>query len=317
MKPIVALPFRHQASLVCDEAREMLTKADFELVCNQKGVRLPREEQKAMIEDAFAIIAGTESYDADMLSVCKNLKVIIRFGVGTDNFDLAALREMGVQVGVITNHNAVAEFALTLILAALKNLPRYDTVVREGKWTRFPMRELSGKTVGIVGFGRIGRRLAELLSGFGVELLAYDPYMNAEAAAERKVTPVPLDELLARADVVSLHLPATKETHHMINAESIGKMKDGAYIVNTARGSLVDETALYDALASGKLGGAGQDVYESEPVTENNPLFTLQNNVLAPHVSASTFETNYNGGIICARSVISVAQGGTPLYPLR
>lgn len=317
MKPIVALPFRHQASFVCDEAREMLREAGFELVCNQKGVRLPREEQKAMIENAFAIIAGTESYDADMLSACKNLKVIIRFGVGTDNFDLTALRDMGVQVGVITNHNAVAEFALTLILAALKNLPRYDTVVREGKWTRFPMRELSGKTVGIVGFGRIGRRLAELLSGFGVELLAYDPYMNAEAAAERKVKPVTLDELLARADVVSLHLPATKETHHMINAESIGKMKDGAYLVNTARGALVDEAALYDALASGKLNGAGQDVYESEPVTEGNPLFTLSNNVLAPHVSASTLETNYNGGIICAQSIIDVAQGGTPLYPLR
>ena len=317
MKPIVALPFRHQASFVCDEAREMLREAGFELVCNQKGVRLPREEQKAMIEDAFAIIAGTESYDADMLSVCKNLKVIIRFGVGTDNFDLAALREMGVQVGVITNHNAVAEFALTLILAALKNLPRYDAMVREGKWTRFPMRELSGKTVGIVGFGRIGRRLAELLSGFGVELLAYDPYMNAEAAAERKVTPVTLDELLARADVVSLHLPATKETHHLINAESIGKMKDGAYLVNTARGALADEAALYDALASGKLNGAGQDVYESEPVTEGNPLFTLSNNVLAPHVSASTFETNYHGGIICAQSIIDVAQGGKPLYPLR
>lgn len=317
MKPIVAMPFRHQASLVCDEAREMLREAGFELVCNQKGVRLPREEQKALIENAFAIIAGTEPYDADMLSVCKNLKVIIRFGVGTDNFDLSVLREMGVQVGVITNYNAVAEFALTLILAALKNLPRYDAVVREGKWTRFPMRELSGKTAGIVGFGRIGRRLAELLSGFGVELLAYDPYMDAAAAAERKVTPVTLDQLLERADVVSLHLPATEETYHMINAESIGKMKDGAYIVNTARGSLVDEAALYDALASGKLSGAGQDVYESEPVTEGNPLFTLSNNVLAPHVSASTFETNYNGGIICAQSVIRVAQGGVPLYPLR
>ena len=317
MKPIVALPFRHQASLVCDEARTMLEEAGFELVCNQKGVRLPRDEQKAMIEHAYAIIAGTESYDADMLSACKNLKVMIRFGVGTDNFDLPTLRQMGVQIGVIANYNAVAEFALTLILAALKNLPRYDTVVREGKWTRFPMRELTGKTVGIVGFGRIGRRLAELLSGFGVELLAYDPYMDAAAAAERKVVPVTLDELLARADVISLHLPATDETRHIINAETIGKMKDGACLVNTARGSLVDEVALYEALVSGKLLCAGQDVYESEPVTEGNPLFTLSNNVLAPHVSASTMETNYNGGIICARSIIEVPQGGAPLYPLR
>lgn len=317
MKPIVAMPFRHQASLICDEAREMLQDAGFELVCNQKGVRLPREEQKAMIENAYAIIAGTETYDADMLSACKNLKVVIRFGVGTDNLDLNTLRQMGVQVGLITNHNAVAEFALTLILAALKNLPRYDAVVREGKWTRFPMWELSGKTVGIVGFGRIGRRLAELLSGFGVELLAYDPYMDVAAAAERKVTPVTLDELLERSDVVSLHLPATAETHHLINAETIGNMKDGAYIINTARGALVDEAALYDALKSGKLAGAGQDVYESEPVSEGNPLFTLDNNVLAPHVSASSFETNYNGGLICAESIIRVAQGDAPLYPLR
>ena len=179
------------------------------------------------------------------------------------------------------------------------------------------MRELTGKTVGIVGFGRIGRRLAELLSGFGVELLAYDPYMDAAAAEERKVKPVTLDELLARSDVISLHLPATKETHHMINADTIGKMKDGACLVNTARGFLVDEAALYEALASGKLLCAGQDVYESEPVTEGNPLFALSNNVLAPHVSASTMETNYNGGLICARSIIEVSQGGMPLYPLR
>lgn len=178
------------------------------------------------------------------------------------------------------------------------------------------MRELSKKTVGLVGFGRIGRRLAELLAGFDVELLAYDPYMNEAAAAERKVTPVALDELLSRADVVSLHLPATEQTHHLINAEAIGKMKDGAYLINTARGALVDEKALYDALVSGKLTAAALDVYEKEPVTPENPLFTLENNVLAPHVSALSFETNYNGGIICAQSIVQVREGGKPLYPL-
>ena len=251
-----------------------------------------------------------------MLSVCKNLKVVTRFGVGTDNFDLETMRKMGVQVGVIANHNAVAEFALTLILSAMKNLPRYDTVVREGKWSRFPMRELSKKTVGIVGFGRIGKRLAELLAGFDVEILAYDPYMNEAAAAERKVTPVSLDELLARSDVVSLHLPAMEQTYHMMNAETIGKMKDGAYLVNTSRGALVDEKALYDALVSGKITAAGLDVYEKEPVTADNPLFGLENNVLAPHVSALSFETNYNGGIICAESIVQVYNGGKPLYPL-
>ena len=312
----VALMTRHHATLICEEARKMLLDAGFEIVSNDTGKILPPEDQKALIKDAYAIVAGTEKYDADMLSVCKNLKVVTRFGVGTDNFDLETMRKMGVQVGVIANHNAVAEFALTLILSAMKNLPRYDTVVREGKWSRFPMRELSKKTVGIVGFGRIGKRLAELLAGFDVEILAYDPYMNEAAAAERKVTPVSLDELLARSDVVSLHLPAMEQTYHMMNAETIGKMKDGAYLVNTSRGALVDEKALYDALVSGKITAAGLDVYEKEPVTADNPLFGLENNVLAPHVSALSFETNYNGGIICAESIVQVYNGGKPLYPL-
>lgn len=316
MKKKVAFMTRHHASLICEEARTMLTEAGFEIVCNDTGRILSREEQKALIQDAYAIIAGTEKYDREMLEGCDNLKVVTRFGVGTDNFDLQAMREMGIQVGVIANYNAVAEFALTLILSVMKNLPRYDHVVREGKWSRFQMRELTGKTVGLVGFGRIGRRLAELLSGFGVTILAYDPYMNEEAAKERKVQSVSLEELLEQSDVVSLHLPSTKETHHLINAENIARMKNGAYLINTARGALVDEQAVFDALNSGKLSGAALDVFEKEPVTEANPLFGLENTVLAPHVSALTFETNYNGGLICAESIIRVAQGQKPVYPL-
>lgn len=312
----VALATRHHATLICEDAKKMLLDAGFEFVCNDTGRILSREEQKELIKDAYAIISGTEKYDADMLAGCGNLKVVVRFGVGTDNFDLDYMREKGIQVGVIANHNAVAEFALTLILASMKNLPRYDMVVRDGKWNRFPMRELSKKVVGIVGFGRIGRRLAELLTGFDVEILAYDPYMNQEAAKERNVTPVTLEELLERSDVISLHLPYTSENYHMINEETIGKMKDGAYLVNTSRGALVDEKALYQALASQKLSGAGLDVYETEPVEAENPLFGLPNDVLAPHVSALSYETNYNAGIICAQSIIQVRDGGRALYPV-
>ena len=316
MEKKVAFMTRHHSTLICEEARTMLTEAGFEIVSNDTGRILSREEQKALIKDAYAIIAGTEKYDRDMLEGCDNLKVVTRFGVGTDNFDLQTMREMGMQVGVIANYNAVAEFALTLILAVMKNLPRYDAVVRDGKWSRFSMRELTGKTVGLVGFGRIGRRLAELLAGFGVTILAYDPFINEEAAKERHVQVTGLNELLERSDVVSLHLPSTKETHHLINAESIAKMKDGAYLINTARGALVDEQALYDALVKGKLSGASLDVFEKEPVTKENPLFGLENTVLAPHVSALTYETNYNGGLICAESIIRVANGEKPVYPL-
>ncbi len=316
MKKKVAFMTRHHSTLICEEARAMLKDAGFEIVSNDTGRILSREEQKALIRDAYAIIAGTEKYDREMLEGCDNLKVVTRFGVGTDNFDLQTMREMGLQVGVIANYNAVAEFALTLILSVMKNLPRYDVAVRDGKWSRFSMRELTGKTVGLVGFGRIGRRLAELLSGFGVTILAYDPFINEEAAKERNVQVAGLEELLEKSDVVSLHLPSTKETHHLINAETIQMMKDGAYLINTARGSLVDEQALYDALVSGKLSGASLDVFEKEPVTKENPLFGLENTVLAPHVSALTYETNYNGGLICAESIIRVANGEKPVYPL-
>ena len=316
MKRKVALMTRHHATLICEEARELLRNAGFELVSNDTGRILSREEQKALIQDAYAIIAGTETYDREMLEGCRELKVVTRFGVGTDNFDLAAMREMGLEVGVIANYHAVAEYALTLMLSVLKNLPRYDAAARAGQWSRFPMRELTGKTVGLVGFGRIGRRLAELLRGFDVTILAYDPYMNENEAEKRNVRPVGFEELLCQADVVSLHLPATQETRHLINRETISAMKDGAYLINTARGSLVDESALYRALQDGKLSGAAMDVYEQEPLTADNPLLSLNNTVVSPHCAALSYETNYNGGIICARSILQVAEGGKPLYPL-
>lgn len=316
MKPIVAFPFRHHSTLVSVDAKKMLLDAGFELACNDTGRKLDRDEQKALIADAFAIIAGTESYDDDMLAAAPNLKLVVRFGVGTDNFDLEAMKRRGIAVGVISNNNSVAEFTVALILGIMKNLCLFDDAVRQGKWSRFTMHELKDKTVGIVGFGRIGRRLAQLLQGFNVKILAYDPYMNAEAAAQAKVTPVSLDELLAESDVVSLHLPATPQTHHLINRDTIAKMKDGAYLVNTSRGVLIDETALKEALEAGKLAGAALDVFEREPITEDLPLNELDNILLAPHVAALSVETNYNAGITCAESVIRVYQGGTPLYPV-
>ena len=294
----------------------MLLDAGFELACNDTGRKLDREEQKALIADAFAVIAGTESYDDDMLAAAPNLKLVVRFGVGTDSFDLEAMKRRGIAVGVISNNNCVAEFAVALILGIMKNLHLFDNAVRQGQWSRFTMRELKAKTVGIVGFGRIGRRLAQLLQSFDVELVAYDPYMNEEEAKRLNVKPVGLDELLACSDVVSLHIPATSETRHLINHETIAKMKDGAYLVNTSRGVLIDEAALKEALEAGKLAGAALDVFEREPVTKDLALNSLDNILLAPHVAALSVETNYNAGITCAESVIRVFNGGTPLYPV-
>lgn len=316
MKPIVAFPFRHHGSLYCEEAKQQLLDAGFELVTNDTGKQLPREEQKALIENAYAVVAGTESYDEDMLSAAKNLKAVMRFGVGTDNFDLAAMKARGIRVGVISNCNAVAEFALTLILDSLKAVPACDAAVRKAEWARFPMRELKGRTVGIVGFGRIGKRLAELLSGFGVTLLAADPFMNDKAAAELNVTPVSLEELFKKSDIVSLHAPATPENFHMINEESLRLFKKDAVLVNTARGMLVDEAAVKAALEAGALGYFASDVFEKEPVRESCCLLEEENTLLTPHTAALTYETNYNGGLICSESIINVFHGKDPVFPV-
>ena len=316
MKPIVVLPFHSQKALFCQEARQMLLDAGFALRCNETGNRPTPEELKEMLSGAFAVVAGTEKYTADVIRAGDSLKAVIRFGVGTDNFDLAAMKEMGLEVGVITNYNSVAEFALTLMLGLLKNLPRFDSAVRAGQWARFPMEELGGKTVGILGFGRIGRRLAELLRGFGVTILACDPFLPEDAIRAAGAEPVDMEDILGRSDILSLHLPHTPETYHLINRQTIAKMKDGACLVNTARGALVDEEALCEALTQGKLRGAALDVFEKEPADKENPLFALPNVVAAPHVSALSRETNYNGSLICAESIIRVARGEKPCYPI-
>lgn len=316
MKPIVALPFHSQARAFCQEARQMLLDAGFQLRCNESGKRPTPEDLKEMLSGAYAVVAGTEKYTADVLSAGEDLKAVIRFGVGTDNFDLAAMKEKGIAVGVIANYNSVAEFALTLILGMLKNLPRLDSAARKGQWARFPMWELGGKTVGLVGFGRIGRRLGELLKGFQANLLVYDPFLPGDVIRAQGAEPVSLEELLGSSDIVSLHLPSTPQTRHLINRETLALMKDGAYLVNTARGALVDEQALYETLTSGKLAGAALDVFEQEPITADNPLFGLENAVFSPHCAALSLETNYNGSIICAQSIIQVYRGEKPLYPV-
>ena len=282
MKPIIAFPFRHHASLFSQEAKQMMLDAGFNIVCNDTGEKLSREDQLKMVENAFGIVAGTEKYDEEMLSQCKDLKVIVRFGVGTDNFDLEAMKKFGIKVGVIANHNAVAEFALTLILSVMKNIPAYDAEVRRAGWGRYPMVELSGRTVGIIGFGRIGRRFCDLLKGFNVKILVHDPFICAEYIESSGAESVSFDDLLSRSDVISLHLPSNSETKHIIDEKAFSKMKDGVVFVNTS----------------------------------GNPLYETKNTVLAPHVSALTYETIHNASITCVQSMINVLNGGDPVYPV-
>ena len=254
--------------------------------------------------------------DADLLDEAgASLEVVANFGVGYDNIDLEAARARGVRItntpGVLTN--ATAELAVALMLAAARRIAEADAMVRAGEWARSGAdaligRELTGATVGLVGFGRIARRVAELLRGFDVQLLVTSRSTSTPShGAERRELP----ELLAASDFVSVHVPLTAETRHLIDANALAAMKPGAILVNTSRGAVVDTTALVHALRSGHLGAAGLDVYEDEPHVPSD-LRGLPNTVLLPHIGSATGTTRDAMARLCADNVIAVLDGLDP-----
>ena len=256
-----------------------------------------RAEQMALIEHAAFMLPGFAAVDEAMLQHAKALRMIQKWGIGYDSIDVAAARRMGIPLSIAAGSNAgpVAELAIALILGVYRRLPYVNRVVREGGWPTSEMREtcfqITGKTVGLVGFGNIGRMLARRLRGFDAEVIYFDA-RRADVQIEQAlgVRYVGLPELLAQSDIVSLHAPLNSHTAKMINAATIATMKDGAVLINTARGGLVDERALFDALVTGKLRGAGLDAFDSEPPARDNPLLTLDQVVITPHAGGGVFD---------------------------
>ena len=254
--------------------------------------------------------------DADFLDAGGGmLRVVANFGVGYDNIDLDAARERGVTVtntpGVLTG--ATAELAVALMLAAARRIAEADAMVRRGEWARSGAdellgRDLVGATVGLVGFGRIARRVAKLLRGFDVRLLVTSRSNGARSPGPERLE---LPDLLAASDFVSVHVPLTAETKHLIDAEALATMKRGAILVNTSRGAVVDTTALMDALRSGQLGAVGLDVYEDEPHVPRG-LREQANTVLLPHIGSATAATRDAMARLCAENVIAVIEGREP-----
>jgi D-3-phosphoglycerate dehydrogenase len=261
--------------------------------------------------DALLVRSATR-VDAEALGHSPRLKVVARAGVGLDNVDVPAATERGVMVVNAPTSNIVsaAEHAVALLLAVARRIPAADASLRGGHWKRssFGGVELSGKTVGVVGLGKIGQLVAQRLAAFGTELIAYDPYVSPTRAAQLGIELVDLDELLSRADAISIHLPKTAETLGLIGADQLGKTKPGVLIVNAARGGLIDEQALAEAVRSGQVGGAGIDVFGTEPCTAS-PLFELPQVVVTPHLGASTAEAQDRAGTDVARSVLRALRG--------
>ena len=296
-----------QYAAIHEKAKEVFD----EIVLNPFGRTLTSEEVMERWGDVDAILAGTEKYTKEMLqNAPASLKVISRHGVGLESVDLAAAKAQGITVCNTpgANADAVAEAAMGLILSVLRKIPLSDHYVRSNNWKRSEGRLIKGQTVGVIGMGNIGKGVIRRCQGFGAKFMAYDPYFDEAFAAEYGVAPAGIEDVLKNADIVTLHLPSTPETYHIINAETLAMMKSGAVLINTARGELVDEAALYDALRSGHLGGAGLDVYSSEPIY-NSPLFELDNIVVTPHMAGNTSDTTMNMGMWALENAMKVVTG--------
>jgi D-3-phosphoglycerate dehydrogenase len=257
-----------------------------------------------------AILVRQGNIDPLVISASSRLKVIAKHGSGVDNIDLPAATDRGVPVlrALAANAQSVAELAISLTVALMKDIAVLDRTVKGGGWpkTKYVGRDLAGAVFGVVGFGEIGQRTARLAQGLGMEIAAYDPF--ASDTGDTRVSR-DLDAIIAQADIVSLHCPLTPETRHLINAERLGLMKPTAFLVNTARGAIVDEKALIEALRSGAIAGAALDSFEDEPPAVDSPLWTLPNLIATPHVGGASRSALRNMAVQSAQHIIDVLEG--------
>jgi D-3-phosphoglycerate dehydrogenase len=301
------------AEAVGETGLDLLNVAGFEV---DLGVGWSREELEQRIGDYEGIlIRSATKLDAGLIARATNLRVIARAGVGVDNIDVTAATKAGIVVANAPRSNIVtaAEHTMALLLALARNIPQAHGSLTAGRWDRklYSGTEVMDKTLGIVGFGRIGQLVAQRARAFGMRVIAYDPYVAAERYQNTGVEKMDTsDALYAQADFITIHLPTTPETEGWLNAEAFAKMRDGVRILNVARGTLIVDEDLQAALDSGKVAGAALDVFHSEPITEH-PLFEYPNVIVTPHLGASTAEATDRAGYQAAEQVVAALQGGS------
>ncbi len=303
--------------LVCDG----LEKAGVEILQSATGVTaderpaLSSDDLRAIISDYDGLIVRSKTkVTADLLALATSLRVIGRAGTGVDNIDVAAATRRGIVVMNAAAGNTVttAEHTFAMLMALARQVPQASASTKAGKWekNRFLGVELMNKTLGIIGMGRIGSTVADRARAFGMEVIAFDPYFTKEAARELGIEMVALDTLYARADFITVHTPLTDETRGLINAEAIDKMKVGVRLINCARGGLIDEDALTEAIQSGRVAGAALDVFEQEPTPVDNPLLALDQVIATPHLGASTHEAQFGVATMIAEQVVEYLKHG-------
>jgi D-3-phosphoglycerate dehydrogenase len=290
-----------------------LRERGYEVVQHPGVIPPTPEELRRYLDGAVGMIAGMEPVGAEVIDGATALRAISRFGVGYDNIDVPAATRRGIVVTYIPDAmvDAVADLTLGLMLALARRIPELDRGMKAGEWLRYPAVDVTRKTLGIVGTGRIGLAVAERARGFRMTLLGYDPVPNARFVEELGGDYVPLEELLERADFVTLHLPLTPATERLMSAPQLGRMKPSAFLINAARGGLVDEEAIQAALTTGQIAGFATDVYRKEPPPPH-PLWSLPNVVATPHVASYTDGAIARMARAALGNLLTVLDGGRP-----
>ena len=298
-----------------DKAMDLLKENQCDVVRLTPGEKSLEEQLKKEIVTADAVIAGLDEYDKELIDSAENLKVISRYGVGYDKVDLDAAKEKDVLVTITpgANGDAVADLAVTLMLDAARNVTVMDTAMKAKNQTRPQGIEMWRKTLGVIGTGRIGQGVAKRCRGFEMDILCYDPYENEELKKECNAKYVDLETLIRESDFITVHSPLTKDTENMIGTKEFRMMKKDAVIVNTARGGIINEDALYDALKTGMIRAAGLDATVEEPPYAS-PLLSLPNCILTPHAGAASKEASSKMSLMAARNVIDVLRTGNCKY---
>ncbi|MGB7257880.1 MAG: C-terminal binding protein [Pseudolabrys sp.] len=275
----------------------------------------------AVAKDADAILVTYAKLNGDLIRQLTRCKAIGRFGLGVDNIDLPAAKEKGIAVNYVPDYciREVSDHAMAMLLALIRKIPLSNRLVQGGRWEMpavVPIRRIEGTVLGLVGFGNIPRLVAPKAQAFGIKVIAYDPYARPDVFKAANVESVAFDTLLKTADYISVHAPLLPATRGLMNADAFAKMKKGAYLVNTARGPLVDEPALIAALDKGQVGGAALDVVAAEPLARDSPLLGRDNVIVSPHTAFYSIEALDELQSKCASDVARVLSGGKAVYPI-
>lgn len=291
-----------------------LEKLVKEVVYNTRGKPLTADELAPMIGEFDGMIAGLDEINKTVISRARNLKVISRYGSGYDRVDIEAAKKAGIYVTNTpgANSTSVAELTIGLAIAAARSIPSANAETKKGGWPRLKGITLQGKVFGLIGLGNIAKEVALRLKAFDCKIVTHHPNRNPEFEKEHNVEYCTLDELLARSDFVSLHVPVTSETSGMVNMEFLGRMKKGSVLINTSRGKLVDEGALYESLKSGHLRAAALDAFSTEPPEADNPLLSLPGVIVTPHMGAGTDTAASEMGRMAMKDCIAVLKGKKP-----